>query len=139
MGSTKNHDKGPVHGAAAQGYSAAYEADKARAERALTEVMAGAPAPVASDETGIKNPDGEFSNPAPMIHPGLGDSGPGPNGPGNSKGDGSIDPQGQQGGTHGGQAASPGLPNAGSPLASAEDRREQSTQRSAGGHDEGPA
>jgi len=138
MGSPENHDKGPTHGHSAKGYSAAYEADRPRAEQSLKESMTAAPSPIGRDDTSLKNPDGEFANPAPMSKPASGTARPGPNGVGNSKGDGSIDPQGQQGGTHGGQPASPSLSKH-EPLANAEERIEQSTQRSAGGHAKGPA
>jgi hypothetical protein len=138
MGSTENHDKGPTHGGSARGYSAAYEADRPRAQRALDQSMTGVSPPLDPDDAGIKDPDKEFAHPAPMIHPAPGNVGPGPNNLGNSKGDGSIDPQGQQAGTHGGQPGSE-APGSGGPLASEEGRIDRSTQRSAGGHAEGPA
>jgi hypothetical protein len=55
-----------------------------------------------------KNPEGEFAIPAPTT--GAQDheqQRPGPNQAGNSSGEGPIDPQGQQGGTKGGQPESP--------------------------------
>jgi hypothetical protein len=54
-----------------------------------------------SAPTGVKNPDHEAETPAPssssMVNEEL--RGPGPNGAGNSRGNGRVDPQGQQGST----------------------------------------
>jgi hypothetical protein len=103
------YDKGPKHGFSARGYSAAYDADRSRAETELDATLAGRRSNAAMDDPTLKNPDGELQAPASMpegrLHQPM--AGPGPNMIGNSKGDGTIDPQGQQGGTEGGQ---PGLP-----------------------------
>jgi hypothetical protein len=132
MGSSQNHDKGPTHGDSAEGYSGAYDAQRSVDQRSKSNTMPDRHMSVEADDTSLKNPEGEFDNPAPMVHPRSGQTGPGPNGPGNSKGDGSIDPQGQQGGTHGGQRSDPNEPSI--PLAGPQERVEQSNQRRAGGH-----
>lgn len=116
-----------------QGFDRDYEAVRQVAERELIKAMAGPRKPlqqVSGDD--IKNPEGEFAIPAPAtgLH-GHQHPGPGPNQAGNSSGKGPIDPQGQQGGTEGGQAGSPSLnlPNRteGTPLANGEERERQST------------
>lgn len=126
MSAADRYDKGPIHGEAARGYDAAYEADRARALAEQKATMAGEPAmPPGPD---AKNPDGEFERPAPMPDGAiLGQTpGPGPNQVGNSKGDGTIDPQGQQAGTEGGQPGDPlivvGERAAGTPLQSQAER-----------------
>jgi hypothetical protein len=126
MAVNDQYDKGPTHGAEAQGYSAAYEADRARALAAQKACMAGPDA--VPPDPGAKNPDREFEAPAPMPEgaPTPYPSGPGPNAAGNSKGDGTIDPQGQQGGTEGGQPGDPsvivGEREAGTPLRAPDER-----------------
>ena len=101
----------PAYGDA-KGMDAAYEKQHAQAVAEMRADMAG-PRQTGEPPAGdVKNPEGEFQTPAPMDgaarpqQPGE----PGPNGTGNSKGDGSADPQGQQGGTHGGQAGHPSMP-----------------------------
>ena len=98
------YGKGPTHGYSARGYSAAYDKDRDRAEKELNATMKP-PSSGAPPDLSVKNPDHEFETPASMP-PGssaIGSRFDGPSGPGNSRGDGSIDPQGQQGGTEGGQ------------------------------------
>jgi hypothetical protein len=118
------YGKGPTHGYAAEGLDAAYRKDRERAERELDEIEAGPKAGmgIAADDTDMKNPDGEGEAPAPMTGPRAGAAGPGPDVVGNSRGDGTVDPQGQQAGTEGGQAGKPRLDGEGVPLASAQDR-----------------
>jgi len=122
------YDKGPTHGFSARGYSAAYEADRSRAEQELSATMAGHPPDAELSDPTLKNPDREFQAPASMPDGSIAPSPPasGPNGAGNSAGDGSIDPQGQQGGTEGGQPGTPatiiGGRAAGTPLADDADR-----------------
>lgn len=128
MGTPHNDDKGPTHGGAAGGYSDSYDAERSKS------VGAGATLPrrhlsVEADDTSIKNPEGEFDNPAPMVHRSPRHVELGPNGAGNSQ---ERDPQGQQGGTYGGQGSHPGRPS--TPLATPEERIEQSTQQRTGGH-----
>jgi hypothetical protein len=101
MGTPRNQDKGPIHGAAAEGFGAAYERDKASARKDVDATLAGPkPANVPIDAD-VKNPDHEAERPAPSSPSLVNDTlrGPGPNGAGNSQGDGRIDPQGQQGST----------------------------------------
>lgn len=105
MAVNDTYDKGPAPDFSVRGYSAAYDADRARAEKELRDTMAGHPPDAEIHDPTLKNPDGELQAPASMpegaLHRAM--AGPGPNLVGNSKGDGSIDPQGQQGGTEGGQ------------------------------------
>jgi hypothetical protein len=123
----------------AKGIDAAYEKERAEAVAKLHDDMAGPKRTGMPPDGDSKNPEGEFERPAPMDirakpeHPVE----PGPNGPGNSKGDGTIDPQGQQGGTHGGQPGRPLTPRgpdaSGTPLETAEERRHRSMpQRGSG-------
>jgi hypothetical protein len=125
------YDKGPTHGFSAQGYSAAYERERLGAEQELQSTMAGHPPDAALGDATLKDPDRELEAPASMPEgfPHQSIAGPGPNGVGNSAGDGSIDPQGQQGGTEGGQAGSSqiaigGRP-AGTPLMEHDRRKER--------------
>ena len=126
---------GPYPTPESQGIDRGYEAVRAKAQAELEGTMAGPAKPLEQvSGEGIKNPEGEFAVPAP--HNGTRDHqqrGPGPNQAGNSASDGSVDPQGQQGGTEGGQPSSPSptLPNrnAGTPLANGEERQRQSQQR----------
>src|SRR4051794_32495021 len=106
MAANDTYDKGPTHGFSARGYSAAYDADRSRAEEELRGTMAGHAPDAALSDPDLKNPNGELQAPASMPEGSLHHRmhGPGPNLVGNSKGDGSIDPQGQQAGTEGGQA-----------------------------------
>lgn len=100
------------------GIDKAYEKARPKALAELSAQMAGPGDPVAfNDDTGIKNPNGEFEHPAPFIGSVSSGGGEGPNGAGNSSGRGDIDPQGQQGGTQGGQPAKPSLPNEVHPIA----------------------
>lgn len=109
MAANDNYDKGPKHGFSARGYSAAYDADRKRAQQELSATMAGHGPGAALDDPTLKNPDRELQAPASVPEGALHQPplGPGPNMAGNSKGDGTIDPQGQQGGTEGGE---PGFP-----------------------------
>jgi hypothetical protein len=111
MAARKDFDKGPRHNSQAEGYSAAYERARPQALREERDAMAGPEnLSVPDNDIEMKNPDGEFARPASMSEESS--SLPhfdGPNGLGNSKGDGSIDPQGQQGGTEGGQPPKPPL------------------------------
>jgi hypothetical protein len=145
MGTPDDYGKGPVHGSAAAGISAAYDRDRNRAEAELQATIAGPrDRPAVDNDPEVKNPDGEWENPAPMTAsrrrdpqpPGpvtasgsetVGDQ---PNQAGNSKGDGTIDPQGQQGGTHGGSAARPSLGPAeiDGPLETPDERKRRSTE-----------
>ncbi len=58
--------KGPVEGNAAHGMDKPYARDRARADQDLKSTMAGAEKrpPVARDDTGLKNPDGDLDKPA---------------------------------------------------------------------------
>ena len=130
MATHDKYEKGPTHGFSARGYDAAYAADRARAEKELASTMAGPKHPLAKDAT-AKNPDNELQMPASMpegaTHQAM--AGPGPNGAGNSQGDGTVDPQGQQGGMEGGQPGRPSIAigdrEAGTPLAQAGERGER--------------
>lgn len=116
----KDYRRSPT--AESTGIDKDYEKDRPRALAELDGQMAG-PKHIGVPEEDVKNPESEFENPAPFggMHPrGVGSEGP--NGVGNSSGNGEIDPQGQQGGTHGGQPATPTLPNEVHPLASPEER-----------------
>jgi hypothetical protein len=106
------------------GIDKGYEKDRPRALVELEGHMAGPKHPGVPEE-GVKNPDGEFENPAPFNGIPHGGSAEGANGAGNSSGSGDIDPQGQQGGTHGGQAAGPLLPNEVHPVANVAERVSQ--------------
>jgi hypothetical protein len=82
------------------GMDQAYEQAAKTAEKELDATLAGpdnmrAPA----DDTDMKNPDGEFSDPAPMVESPAGRAMPG----WDSRGDRFKDPEGQQGGTVGTQ------------------------------------
>src|SRR5579883_1422700 len=105
MAVNDTYDRGPTHGFSARGYSAAYDADRVRAEKELQGTMAGHAPDAEVADPSLKNPDQELQAPASMpegaSHQAM--AGPGPNLTGNSRGDGTIDPQGQQGGTEGGQ------------------------------------
>ena len=130
MGSSDTNDHDPRWGGDAAGFSAAYDRDRTKAEAELKATTAGPRGqPAADNDAEAKNPDGEWEDPAPMTasrprRPTV----PGPDEAGNSKGGGSIDPQGQQGGTHGGSRAEPPLAPAetGGPLASPDDRKDRS-------------
>src|SRR4051812_8153230 len=90
------------------GIDRGYEKDRPRAVRELENTMSGPKEPLKEpDVEGIKHPEGEFAVPARFIGTEAALKGPGPNSVGNSSGQGPIDPQGQQGGTEGGQAGSP--------------------------------
>jgi len=117
MAVNDSYDKGPKHGFSARGYSAAYDADRDRAEKELRATMAGHTSEAVQDDPSLKNPDGELQAPASMPEGALLQPmpGPGPNLVGNSGGDGSIDPQGQQGGTEGGQPGTPAIAIGGRP------------------------
>ena len=126
----------PTSGFESKGYDAAYEAVRPKAEAELEATLAGRQSALPDDD--LKNPDGEFQNPAPMPSGTLHDaSGGGANGPGNGPGNGVIDPQGQQGGMGGGQPSVPGIQiggrQGGTPLAYDNERIRESTQRKAGG------
>ena len=89
-------DRGPVHGWEARGYSAAYEEDRPRAMQEFEDTSAKVPDRLPADDVSLKNPFGEFENPAPMPPRAQGISVPGrPEDVG--QGDGSIDLQGHQG------------------------------------------
>lgn len=130
MAVNDTYDRGPTHGFSARGYDVAYEADRARAEKELASTMTGPKHPLEGEPTD-KNPDHELQAPASMPEgaPHQAAAGPGPDGPGNSRGDGTIDPQGQQAGTEGGEAGKPpiviGGRMAGTPLAEPGDRDER--------------
>jgi hypothetical protein len=131
MAMNDRYDKGPTHGGSARGYSAAYQADRVRAEQELRSTMAGHTPEAVAGDTSLKNPYRELQAPASMPDGAAAarsrQEGPGPNEVGNSRGDGSIDPQGQQGGTEGGQPGSSAIAiggrQAGTPLAGPDDRR----------------
>ena len=99
------------------GIDKGYKKDRGRALADLDATMAGPRQPGVAEE-GVKNPEGEFQNPAPFTGSPHGGRSEGPNGAGNSSGSGDIDPQGQQGGTQGGQPARPTLPNEVHPVSS---------------------
>lgn len=80
---------GPLMGDAGIGFSTAYEADLPRAEKELAETLAGPqdkPAGPPADDVEMKNPEGEFQDPAPFVGQ------PDPDRPTHS------DPEGHQGG-----------------------------------------
>jgi hypothetical protein len=114
------------------GIDAAYEARRDDAQRELADTMAGPRHPLKTvPADGVKDPHGEFETPSRMTtaRPSRQD-GPGPDKVGNSSGTSPVDPQGQQGGTEGGQAGSP--PSTvrgraqGGPLASPDERGHRS-------------
>jgi hypothetical protein len=137
MAVNDRYDKGPTHGGSACGYSAAYHADRARAEQELRSIMAGHTPEAVAGDSSLKNPDRELQAPASMPDGAAATrtqrEGPGPNEVGNSRGDGSIDPQGQQGGTEGGQPGSSAIAiggrRAGTPLAGPDDRHSRRLDR----------
>jgi hypothetical protein len=111
MGTPESDGKGPIQGSAAVGFDAPYMAVRPQAEAELAGTLAGpdSPDPAAS---GVMDPEEEVQTPARMPVESIGhgcpaEQAPGPNGPGNSACDGSVDPEGQQGGTHGGSPARP--------------------------------
>jgi len=132
MAVNDKYDKGPKHGYEARGYSAAYDARAPAAERELKATMAGHDPAAEMDDPTLKNPDHELEAPASMPEGSLAVgtvAAAGPNDVGNSRGDGIIDPQGQQGGTEGGQPGTPAIAiggrPAGTPLAQGEDRQDR--------------
>src|ERR1700761_8916922 len=90
---------GPFSFWESKGLDAAYEAVRKQAQRDLENSMAGPKQPL-GEPTGVKNPDGEFSVPAPIAEgrpeEQREDKGPGPL---TSQGFTWIDPEGQQGST----------------------------------------
>ena len=121
----------------AKGIEGAYRAERPAAVADMKQDMAGPEGAASELAPGLKNPDEEFQSPAPMDKRARTGIDQGPNGVGNSKGDGSIDPQGQQGGTGGGQPGShpsaAGQHVPGTPLESDEERRRHSMpQRGSG-------
>lgn len=81
----------------ARGIDRAYERDRKDAEREFQATFAGPQAiheiSVATDDPEMKNPDGEFNNPAPMVESEAERALPG----WDSRGDRFKDPEGQQG------------------------------------------
>jgi hypothetical protein len=75
--------------------------------------------PAPDNDVEMKNPDGEWEDPAPMTA----------SRPAHPKGDSAVDPEGQQGGTHGGSPARPSLKPAqiDGPLETAEQRKRRSS------------
>jgi hypothetical protein len=134
---------GPYPTPESQGIDKGYEAVRDQAKAELAGTMAGPEKPLQQiSGEDIKNPEGEFAIPAPRTgSPNQEQRAPGPNQAGNSAGDGSIDPQGQQGGTEGGQPGSPSLElpdrTGGTPLADGDERERQSRQRKGAGVDTG--
>jgi hypothetical protein len=132
---------GPYPTPESQGIDKGYEAVREVAQKELADTMAGPAKPLQQvSGDGIKNPEGEFAIPAPATGtPDQQKRGRGPNQAGNSSGKGPVDPQGQQGGTEGGQPGSPPLAipgrTEGTPLADASERERQSTQRKGAGVD----
>jgi hypothetical protein len=97
----------------ARGMDTAYEQASAAAQKQLDETLAGPDNfHVAPDDTDMKNPDGEFEDPAPMVESAAERAMPG----WDSRGDRFGDPEGQQGGTEGGRPATTSLPNEVHPL-----------------------
>jgi hypothetical protein len=92
----------------ARGIDLQYERVKAKAEKELDATLAGpSKISVPADDTELKNPDGEFADPAAMVEPPAERAMKG----WDSRGDHMHDPEGQQGGTEGGRPAIPPLPN----------------------------
>ena len=113
-----------------RGIDRGYEAVRETAKEELARTMTGPRHPLQPiAEDGIKNPEGEFEVPAPMPIAARETAG--------SNGNAASDPQGQQGGTEGGQPTTPPVSAPGrvpgTPLASAKERVERSTQRSGAG------
>ena len=117
---TKN-DSNKSPPAESNGIDEDYEKERPRALKELEAQMAG-PRNPGKPEADVKNPDGEFENPAPFTNAIRSTKLVAPNGTGNSDGNGDIDPQGQQAGTNGGQPATPKLPNEIHPVASKTER-----------------
>jgi hypothetical protein len=106
MKTDRNSHRGPYPISEGRGIARDYEIGQEPPEKDM-----GGPAkplqPPAIDD--IKNPHDEFAVPAPMTSPIPSEqAGPGPDQVGNSSGRGPVDPQGQQGGTEGGQPGSRG-------------------------------
>ncbi|MGH6828811.1 MAG: hypothetical protein ACREFW_07865 [Rhizomicrobium sp.] len=97
---------GPHRGSEAEGYSAAYERERKQALDEERDLMAGPKGlTVPIGDTEMKNPDGEFQNPAPMSEEDAG----------RGKSDPKVDPEGQQGGTEGGRPPWPPIELGGRP------------------------
>lgn len=133
---SKDHDR-PYPIPEGQGIDQDYEKVRETAKRELQDTMAGPAIPL-QQEAGedLKNPEGEFAVPTPTGTSAQQSHAPHRTGGGAEK---QRDPQGQQGGTGGGQPDSP-LPDIpgriqGTPLADPDDRAEQSTQRKGTGAD----
>jgi hypothetical protein len=98
MAANRNEGRWPSF-ADARGIDAKYAEVRKQAEKELADTEAGprvTPA-VPADDTEMKNPGGEFQYPSSMTGESAQHAGPGPNSAGNSKADGTVDPQGQQG------------------------------------------
>lgn len=93
----------------ARGIDRAYKKDEAAAEKDLEKSLAGPmhEMNVAPDDTKLKNPDGEFKNPAAMVEVPADRVRPG----WDSRGDRFKDPQGQQGGMVPDPTINPRLPD----------------------------
>lgn len=95
----------------AGGADRAYEGARKEADKEFQETFAGPKAIdemyVAPNDIRMKNPEGEFKDPAPMVESKAERTKPG----WDSRGDRFHDPEGQQGGTEGGRPAFPPLPN----------------------------
>lgn len=110
------------------GFDTPYLAQRDRDRRELESTLAGPKIPLQPlSGFDIKNPENEYSQPASASalaenrntccdasRPSTKSSG------------GRVDPEGQQGGTHGGSPANPPLPNEIHPVASPEERRRES-------------